>query len=147
MPETVKRAEIDLYSLEKSGEILLATDRTKENQKLNEVFQEDTVPVFSSEYWCEPKTPEDVTLQFNELMQAEIRFTAKQSFAKYVIIKRRGGEETEIKTLSGIENTVLTYTDENFLAGDEYSILPEHGEITAAGRPLTGDATEYYTLH
>ena len=67
-----------MYSLEKSGEILLATDRTKENQKLNEVFEEDTVPVFSSEYWCEPKTPDDVTLQFNELMQAEIRFTAKQ---------------------------------------------------------------------
>lgn len=147
MPKTVKRAEIDLYSLEKDGEILLATDRTKANYKLDEVFEEDTVPVFSSEYWCEPETPEDVTLQFNELMQVEIKFTAKQSFAKYVIIKRRGGEEKEIKILSGIENTVLSYTDENFLAGDEYKVEPRHAEITVAGRPLTGESTEYYTLH
>lgn len=147
MPETVQRAEIDLYSLQKNGEVLLATDRTKENRRLDEVFEEGTVPVFSSEYWCEPKTPDDVALQFNELMQMQISFTAKQSFARYVIIKKRGESREEIKTLSGMENTALTYTDEDFKEGDEYSVMPEHAEITVAGRPLRGEATEYYTLH
>lgn len=140
-PETVKKLSIDEYSLKKENKIYLAT----ENQKnvIYEYFDVENAPSLTNSYWEKPKTPTDIFIQLNELRQAEISFCALNDYTEYVIYKNG----IEINRISGTENEILIFTDENYFSGDKYVILPVHKEVFVSGKPLAGEKSGEIMLH
>lgn len=142
-PETVVLKEIDAYSLNKENKIYLATEYTPKNNTLKEYFDVENCPENSSQYWNIPQTPQNITIQLNELRNAEISFIARQSYVDYAVYKNG----KEITKLWGNKDEKLTFVDEEYIAGDVYYIVPVHKIITASGKALEGEKSKELTLH
>lgn len=141
VPQSVVKVKIDLYTLNKTGEIYLAS----ENQKsvLNEYFDISKAPYKTNDYWDTPSLPQNITVQLNELRQAEISFNASNDFTQYVIYKG----DNEISRLFGNGGEKLSYTDENYVEGDKYVIQPIHKEVYVSGKPLSGRKSGEISIH
>ncbi len=144
IPDSVKMMEVDGFSLTKWGITELSTEYTLQKYRKNEVFSAENLPTESSEYWNIPKTPEDVSVQLNELRQAEITFNALQSYVDYRIIKNDG---EIIQTVYGQKDSKLSFTDENYSENDFYRILPEHRYVLSDGKYLQGAKSKKIYLH
>ncbi len=142
-PETVVLKEIDAYSLEKENKIYLATEYTPDNNVIKEYFDIENYPQKASDYWQVPQKPQNISIQLNELRCAEISFQAKQSYVDYLIYKN--GEN--IASLWGNKNEKLTFTDNEYKAGDTYYIVPVHKVITVSGKSLQGEKSKELSLH
>ena len=83
-----------------------------------------------------------ILISLNELRQAEISFTIKQSHVDYYIYKN--GQE--LIKLTGKQNEKIKYTDENYIIGDSYYILPKHKLVFVSGGALAGEKSKELTL-
>ena len=142
-PDSVVKKEIDSYSLKTENKIYLATEYTPQNYVLKEYFDKDNCPINQSAYWQKPLKINDASIMLNELRQAEITFSIKQDYVDYFIYKN-GQELYKIK---GKVNEKIKYTDETFVLGDTYYILPKHRYIVISGGTLIGEKSRDLTLN
>ncbi len=138
MPSSVTKATVDGYALSVFGELCLAGENTAKTYCDEEYFAKDTAPQTVSEYWQTPLPPKKISVQLNEMRQAEIRITASQSYCEYLVFK---GTEV-IGKVSGMADSVLTVTDKNYRDGDSYSVLPRHTSVYENGMLLEGEKSE-----
>ena len=143
MPDSVVLKEIDSYSLKNENKIYLATEHTPKNNILKEYFDKNNCPTRSNVYWQAPLKVNDASISLNELRQAEISFTIKQSHVDYYIYKN--GQE--LVKLTGKQNERIKYIDENHTTGDSYYILPKHKLVFVSGTALTGEKSKELTLN
>ncbi len=140
-PQSVKKVKIDEYSLKKENTLYLASD----NQKniIFDYFDIDNLPEQTNSYWDEPKIPQNISINLNEIRQAEISFTAENDYTLYVINK---GDD-EIARLHGKAGEKLSFTDENYILGDKYQISTFHSQFFVDGKPLPGQKSGEFSLH
>lgn len=145
-PESVVELDVDLNLLKNENRLCLAGDLTSKKNVLTECFNVTNMPNESEEYWNIPKLPLNINVGLDELRRAEISLLVNDWFVEYEIYRIRNNEETCIKSLSGNNGELVTYTDTDYIEGDEYYILPVHKEITHEGRRLSGEKSKIYGI-
>ncbi len=142
-PKGISKLKIDNYSLKNEGEIYLASNI--QNDVIYEYFDVENAPVKYNSYWDKPILPEKITVQLNEIRQAEISFIPINNYTEYVVIRKNSLGENTIKILKGEKDKRIIFVDENYVAGDCYIIQPRHSEILLNGNAYLGQKSiEFY---
>ncbi len=144
-PESVVKLKIDGYSLKSTQETFLANEN--QSDTFYEYYAKDNAPQITNSYWDKPQLPIDIRLQYNELRQAEISFSALNDFTEYYIIKKNQYGEKIVSTLKGNKNQKLIFVDDEYFSGDSYIIQPIHADILIDSKPLLGEKSREYTLY
>lgn len=147
VPETVTKARIDGYTLEKNGIACLATEYTEKNTVIEEYFAVGTQPQTSSEYWAAPRQPLAVEVHLNELRKAEIAVTAAQTHVNYGVYRKNESGEVLVGKVSAAEGRTVYIKDNDYTPGSTYFIIPEHKAVFVSGQALRGERSEEYALH
>ena len=140
VPEGLQAVRIDAAALQQQNQVLLAPPGIPEEYVQTEYFPADKLPDRVSDLWDAPQMVDDLTLLSGKGEAPAIAFTARDSAADYLVL-RRSGDETEIAAiLSGNAGDVIFWTDPEAdpNAVHRYSVLPRHRLLYESGTLLTG---------
>ena len=141
-PESVALVVLDKLALTTTGQTLLATELTPEEQKLYEYFPRSQAPTTQSNYWQTPQTPSGFSVGLSVNSKPEITFIALQDYVRYDLYRIDGfGQTAKIAELKGAANSVVQYEDASASMGIwQYYILPVHPDLNVAGSPTASQA-------
>lgn len=143
-PDSVVEAKIDTQSIHNNAQPLLAGAFTPEDQTTLEYFTQETIPTEYSEYWVVPSPPDDLEVEHGSGGYPSIRFTPKQSFVLYRVMREdvRLKKKEMIGEYSGAEAQILV-NDFSASYGHvyRYYVVPVHPEIQIKGELLAGPQT------
>lgn len=125
-PISVVKQDIDLFELEKSGNICLASEETPENYILSEYFAVKNQPQSYSVIWEIPQNLKNQTVYLDELRNLVISFASQGKQYEYKLYKKQNEKEILLCSVSKEENEKISFTDKTFNKDDEYFLIIEH---------------------
>ncbi len=125
-PISTVKVNVDLYELEKSGQLCLASEKTPKNFIKAEYFAIDNQPTSFSENWNIPQTLKQDETFFDELRNLVISFKSQGDQYVYKIYKKRGENEILLVSSNKSIDEKISVTDKNYKEGDEYFVIVEH---------------------
>ena len=136
-PPSVALIALDKLALTTTGQTLLATELTPEDQKLYEYFPASQAPTVQSTYWQTPITPSGFSVGLSANSKPEITFFAVQDYVRYDLYRIDGfGQTAKVAELKGAANSVVQYEDTTATMGAwQYYILPVHPDLNVTGSP------------
>ncbi len=138
VPEGLAPARIDREALAQFDQVLLAAPSTPEAYAQTEWFREGQLPAQVSTLWEAPQTVDDLTLLSSDGDAPALAFTARDSFADYLILRKTGAETEVAAVLSGEAGNVIVWSDPETSGACSYSVLPRHRLLYESGTLLTG---------
>lgn len=141
-PPSVTLVALDKLALTTTGQALLATDLTPEDQKLYEYFPTAQAPTTQSTYWQTPVTPTGFSVGLSTNNLPEITFFAIQDYVRYDLYRIDGfGQTAKVAELKGAANSVVQYEDTTATMGTwQYYILPVHPDLNVTGSPTAAQS-------
>lgn len=138
VPDGIVRATLDARALLR-GSLELATDLTPKENRITELFTNDTRPQKYSSYYRAPEACDICALHGENGNTVSI--TARNSYTLYRIYRTENGNHRLIGVLRGKSGETLSLLDHADVSARYYAVS-EHAEITAAdGSPLLGKAS------
>ena len=135
VPEDAILCRIDGTELFDSGELLLATGFTPDDETLEEYFIEGTQPVRASAKWLLPEPPREVLLTFDGRGRPVISIAGGDSRFVYRLYRGADGGELLIAELTADE-AEKGFTDLAALPGvHSYTVRAVNPFITVDGAP------------
>ena len=138
-PEDLVPARIDREALRLYDQVLLAAANTPEAYVQTEWFREGQLPSETSTLWDAPQTVDDLTLLSGEDGAPALAFTARDSEAEYLILRKTDAGSEVAAILSAEAGSVIVWADPE-AKGEacRYSVLPRHKLLYESGTLLTG---------
>ena len=138
-PEGLVPARIDREALAEFDQVLLAAANTPGEYIQTEWFREGQVPTETSTLWDAPQMVDDLTLLSGEDGAPALAFTARDSTAEYLILRKTDAGSEVAAVLSAEEGSVIVWADpDSDGTACRYSVLPRHRLLYASGTLLTG---------
>ncbi len=140
MPDSVTLLALDRLALEQTGQILLASPLTPEDQKLYDYFPKSQAPTEVSQYWQTPVTPTGFNVVLSERGYPLVSFLMVQDFARYDVYRiNEYGRTEKVTEIQGAAGSIATYEDTSVLPGSyTYYVSPVHPQLNVAGNPTIG---------
>ncbi|MDO5323903.1 MAG: PBP1A family penicillin-binding protein [Clostridia bacterium] len=138
-PEGLVPAKIDREALNQYDQVLLAAANTPEAYVQTEWFRDGQLPTETSSLWDAPQMVDDLTLLNAEDGTPALAFTARDSTAEYLILRKTDAGSEVAAVLSAEAGSVIVWADPDS-AGTacRYSVLPRHKLLYESGTLLTG---------
>ena len=119
--------------------MLLAAANTPGEYIQTEWFREGQVPTETSTLWDAPQMVDDLTLLSGEDGAPALAFTARDSTAEYLILRKTDAGSEVAAVLSAEAGSVIVWADpDSDGTACRYSVLPRHRLLYASGTLLTG---------
>ena len=138
-PEGLVPAKIDREALRLYDQVLLAATNTPDAYVQTEWFREGQLPAQTSTLWDAPQMVDDLTLLSGEDGAPALAFTARDSEAEYLILRKTDAGSEVAAILSAEAGSVIVWADPE-AKGEacRYSVLPRHRLLYESGTLLTG---------
>lgn len=138
-PEGLVPAKIDREALNLYDRVLLAAANTPEEYIQTEWFREGQVPSETSTLWNAPQMVDDLTLLSGDDGAPALAFTARDSTAEYLILRKTDAGSEVAAILSAEAGSVIVWADPDSTGtACRYSVLPRHKLLYESGTLLTG---------
>ena len=138
-PDGLIPAKIDSEALRLYDQVLLAAANTPEAYVQTEWFREGQLPSETSALWDAPQTVDDLTLLGAEDGAPALAFTARDSEAEYLILRKTDAGSEVAAVLSAEAGSVIVWADPDSTGtACRYSVLPRHKLLYEGGTLLTG---------
>lgn len=134
-PEGMSSVLIDKKALELYGIPMLASEETPSKYLQEELLPDEQIPIMKSDLWNAPVGVEHVYTQTTAEGFPVISFIATDAYAEYRIIRKEGGKQTEVGSITGSPGEYLSFTDEsaNGQTGLEYCVVARHRLLMEEG--------------
>ena len=138
-PEGLVPAKIDREALNRFDRVLLAAANTPEAYVQTEWFRKGQLPSETSTLWNAPQTVDDLTLLSAADGAPALAFTARDSTAEYLILRKTEAGSEVAAILSAEAGSVIVWADpDSDGTACRYSVLPRHRLLYESGTLLTG---------